>query len=92
MNLEENNNHRFIETDDNFNNKIKFQNNTIGNSNLNLNTQPNINERIKTNIANINTLVNMTNEDYCKNDIKNTYIAKNQAALNNNNQINNPVL
>lgn len=57
-----------------------------------MNAQPNIYERNKTNMANINTLVNMTNEDYGKNDFKNTYIARNQAALNNNNQLNNPIL
>lgn len=60
---------------------MRFQNNTIGNTNQYLNTQmnpQNIYDRNKTNMANLNTLVQINKEDNAanKNDFRNTYNAK----------------
>ena len=60
---------------------MRYQNNTIGNTNQYLNTQmnpQNIYDRNKTNMANLNTLVHMTKEDNApnKNDFRNIYDAK----------------
>lgn len=74
-------NYRNLDTANNINANMKYQNNTMGNANEYTNTHMNpqiLYDRNRTNMANLNTIVQATKEDVGGNkaELRNTYNAK----------------